>query len=266
MPAVRCGGLDRRQGSPDYLPRRIGIRAVPAREEERFITSMVFPRWTNRLRAVFAVVAIVTPLYVVLLFAYGASTEATDVGYAPVQPIPYSHALHAGELGIDCRYCHTTVETAATAALPPTLTCINCHSKEHGLRQDSQKLALLRESFYGSERRAAGLPIPWVRVHDLPDYAYFNHSAHVTRGVGCVTCHGRVDRMEVVYQAKPLSMSWCLECHRDPGPNLRPLSEITNMTWTRPAGVDADEYNQRLLKEYNIRGPEYLTSCSVCHR
>ena len=110
------------------------------------------------------------------------------------------------------------------------------------------------------------MPIPWVRVHDLPDYVYFNHSAHVNRGVGCAECHGRVDRMDVVYQAKPLSMSWCLECHRNPGPRLRPADAITNMTWTPPAGDAAAEFQRNLRQTYNIRSTEYLTSCSTCHR
>ena len=236
-------------------------------KEEPPIGSPVFPEWTNKLRMIVLLAALVVPLYVVLMVAYGASTQTTDVGYAPEQPIPYSHALHAGDLGLDCRYCHTTVEVAAQAAVPPTQTCINCHSKGHGLRQESAKLVLLREAFYGSEQRPAGLPIPWVRVHDLPDYAYFNHSAHVRRGVGCVECHGRVDRMEVVYQAKPLSMSWCLACHRDPGPRLRPRDvSPTDMTWTPPAGAAGEYLARDPLKEYNIRSAEYLTSCSVCHR
>lgn len=211
--------------------------------------------------------ALVAPAYVVLLVAYGASTETTDVGYAPLQPIPYSHAVHAGDLGTDCRYCHTTVEVAAPAAIPPTQTCINCHSKDHGPQADSPKLLVLREAFYGGERLPAGLPIPWVRVHDLPDYAYFDHSAHVRRGVGCVMCHGRIDRMEVVYQAKPLSMAWCLECHRNPGPNLRPPDVApTDMTWAPPPGPAGEELARKLLKEYNIRDIDYLPSCSVCHR
>jgi hypothetical protein len=226
----------------------------------------MFPRWTNRLRIAVAVAAVAVPVYVVLVVAYGASPLATDVGYAPVQPIPYSHAVHAGDLGIDCRYCHTTVEHAAHAALPPTQTCINCHSQQYGIRRDSEKLALLQEAYYGSAGVPAGLPIPWVRVHDLPDYVYFDHSAHVSRGVGCQSCHGRIDRMEVVYQAKPLSMGWCLECHRNPAPNLRPLEAITDMNWIAPVGISPEEYGRRLMAEYNIRGPEYLQSCSVCHR
>lgn len=246
---------------PDYSRVR-----VPS-QGESVIVSFVFPEWTNRLRVLVLALAAIVPVYVTLLVAYGASTETKDVGYMPLQPIPYSHAQHAGDLGIDCRYCHTTVEVAATAALPPTQTCINCHSRDHGLRADSTKLALLREAFYGTQDRTAGLPIPWVRVHDLPDYVYFNHSAHVQRGVGCVTCHARVDQMEVVYQAKPLSMAWCLECHRNPGPNLRPRDVApTDMTWTAPPGAAGDRLARDLLKEYNIRNTEYMTSCSTCHR
>ncbi len=210
---------------------------------------------------------------------YGASPTATDVGYAPVQPIPYSHALHAGELGIDCRYCHTTVERAARAAVPPTQTCINCHwikpagpgtPAQGGPRADSDKLRLLREAYYGTDRVPSGLPIPWVRVHDLADFVYFDHSAHVTRGVGCVTCHGRVDRMEVVYQAKPLSMGWCLECHRDPGANLVPREElataVSDMLRLPPMEAERAAYARQRVAEYSIRDVDYLTSCSTCHR
>ncbi len=236
------------------------------------IASFLFPKWTNKLRALILVVVLGLPAYAVLLVTYGASPLATAVGYSPPQPIPYSHAMHAGELGIDCRYCHVTVERAATAALPPTQTCINCHNNQTGIRVraatglPNPKLAVLQEAYYGSERVPAGLPIPWVRVHDLPDYVYFNHSAHVTRGVGCVTCHGRIDRMEVVYQAKPLSMGWCLECHRDPAPNLRPLEAITDMLWMPPPGDARADLGRRLMQDYNIRGVEYMQTCSVCHR
>lgn len=251
--------LDPERGSADYL-------AFGSRRSERVIAPFVFPRWTNKLRVLVVIGAAAGVLYAGLLVTYGFSPHATDVGYAPLQPIAYSHALHAGQLGIDCRYCHTTVEGAAHAAVPPTQTCVNCHSQQYGIRKNSTKLLLLREAYYGGESRPAGLPIPWVRVHDLPDYAYFNHSAHVQRGVGCVSCHARVDRMEVVYQAEPLSMGWCLECHRDPGANLRPVDQVTSMIWVPPGGDEGGVLRDRLLREYNIRGPEYLQSCSVCHR
>lgn len=256
---MRAGHLTGARGCP-IIP---GVRTS---SQERSISDNIFPRWTNKLRALVLVILLIAPAYVVLLVAYGASTEATDVGYAPVQPIPYSHALHAGELGIDCLYCHTSVDEGAHASIPPTRTCINCHSTGSGIRRESAKLTLLHEAFYGSEQREAGFPIPWVRVHDLPDYAYFNHSAHVERGVGCVACHGRIDRMEVVYQAEPLSMSWCLECHRDPGPRLRPLDQITNTTWQPPPGEDGIALGQRLMEAYGIRDEQYMQNCSLCHR
>lgn len=230
----------------------------------------MFPKWTNHLRVVVLIVALVVPLYAGAIVYFGFSPETTDVGYAPRQPIAYSHALHVGQLGIDCRYCHNTVDHAAHAAIPPSRTCINCHDQQYGVRRDSEKLQLLMAAYYGSERVEAGRPIPWVRIHDLPDYAYFSHSAHVTRGVACVRCHGRIDQMEVVYQAEPLSMGWCLECHRDPGPNLLPASDratrITDMTWAPPTADEREAYAQQRIEEYNIRGVEYLQSCSVCHR
>ncbi len=212
----------------------------------------VFPKWTNSLRPAIGVAVVVVPAYVVLVFAYGASPSTTDVGYAPQQPIAYSHAVHAGQLGIDCRYCHNTVEQAARAAIPPTQTCMNCHTNI-GVGQ-SGKLAPLREA------AAVGMPVEWIRVHDLPDYVYFNHSAHVRRGIGCVSCHGRVDKMEVVYQAEPLSMGWCLDCHREPERHLRPVDQVTNMGYA----VDKQwEEGVRLRELYDINPS---TSCSTCHR
>ena len=150
------------------------------------------------------------------------------MGYRPVQPVPYSHKLHVGELGLDCRYCHASVEISAVANVPPTQTCMNCHQL---VKRDSEKLAPIRDS------AASGRPMRWIRVHKLPDYAYFTHNAHVAAGIGCVTCHGRIDEMETVTQMTPLSMSWCLDCHRNPGPNRRPVSEVTNMKWTPPRDV-----------------------------
>ncbi|MEW6337975.1 MAG: cytochrome c3 family protein [Acidobacteriota bacterium] len=213
---------------------------------------LLFPKWTNWIRPALAAVFVITPAYLVLLVWLGASPQSTDVGYAPVQPVAYSHALHAGELGIDCRYCHTTVETAAHAAVPPTQTCMNCHAK---IRTESPKLIAVRES------HATGMPVPWVRVHDLPDYVHFNHSAHVKRGVGCVECHGRVDKMEVVTQVEPLSMGWCLDCHRDPDARLRPPDAVTTMDWVAPE--DPEAYGKQLRVARNINPP---TDCGACHR
>jgi hypothetical protein len=183
-------------------------------------------------------------------FWYFASPLYTDVGYQPEQPVPFSHRLHAGELDLDCRYCHSTVEVAGKAAIPPTSTCMNCHSK---VLVESSKLMIVRES------AKTGEPIPWVRVHQLPDYAYFNHSVHVAAGVGCATCHGRIDQMDEVALVEPLSMAWCLECHRDPAPNLRPRTEITNMEFDTATYNPADDSSR-------TRQLVPPTHCSGCHR
>jgi hypothetical protein len=217
------------------------------------MNSYTFPKWTNYVKYGLAVIILTVPAYTVAFVYYAASPETTNVGYAPNQPIPYSHALHAGELGIDCRYCHNTVEQSAKASIPATETCMNCHSM---IKTDSPKILPLKESIN------TNLPIDWVRVHDLPDYAYFDHSAHVTRGVGCVSCHQRVDKMEVVFQAEPLSMGWCLECHRNPEPHLRPLDKITDMDWV-PEEEEELELGIRLRKEYSIKPS---VDCSTCHR
>jgi hypothetical protein len=214
----------------------------------------VFPRWANKTRALAGVLLGGAPVYLTFLLWYGASPKATDVGYAPEQPVPYSHALHAGQLGLDCRYCHNTVEQAAHAAVPPTETCMNCHKS---IWTKSPKLEPVRTSW------ETDAPIAWAKVHDLPDYVYFNHSAHVTRGVGCVTCHGRVDQMDVVFQKEPLSMSWCLTCHRNPEPHLRPPEEVTNMSWQPPAGADPAQYGTMLREKNHLNPP---TDCSTCHR
>ncbi len=189
---------------------------------------------------------------VVFFISYFGSPEFTDVGYRPEQPVHYSHKLHVGELGMDCRYCHTSVEKSHEAIIPPTETCMNCHSV---VDVESEELALVRESW------ETGKPIEWIRVHMLPDYAYFDHSVHVNAGVGCVSCHGRVDQMEVVMQIEPLSMSWCLDCHRNPGPHIRPLNQVTNMAWVPPEGHDL--LVEKYIKDKNISPPE---DCTACHR
>lgn len=183
---------------------------------------------------------------------YYFSPEFTDVGYAPEQPVPFSHKIHAGDLGMDCRYCHNTVEAAAHAAVPPAGTCMNCHGV---IDAELDILAPVRDS-YNEDK-----PIEWVRVHMLPDYAYFNHDVHLAAGVGCTSCHGRIDQMEVVAQDQPLSMSWCLDCHRNPTPHLRPLNEITNMAYDpAEAGYVASEDPDR---QRELHPPEH---CSGCHR
>jgi hypothetical protein len=229
----------------------VGSKGAPV-PQQRLDLSKLFPRWMNHLPTVLAVVGPLAGVGVVAAVNYWFSPKYTDVGYRPEQPVPFSHRLHAGELGMDCRYCHNTVERAAVAAIPPTNTCLNCHRY---VKPDSEKLALVRAS------GETGQSIPWVRVHQLPDYSYFSHDVHLSAGVGCASCHGRIDQMERVTLSQPLSMGWCLECHRNPEPHLRPPSEITNMAYEpRAAGYDpkADPARQRALQP-----PE---NCSGCHR
>jgi formate-dependent nitrite reductase cytochrome c552 subunit len=191
----------------------------------------------------------------ILAVWYWFSPWYTDVGYMPEQPVAYSHKLHAGEMGIDCRYCHNTVEHSARAAVPPTATCMNCHEL---IKSDSPKLSLVRSA------HAADTPLPWVRVHQLPDYAYFNHGVHLAAGVGCVSCHGRVDEMVEVRLATPLSMAWCLDCHDDPVPHLRPQDKLTDLAWDPAAeGYDPFKDPDRIRPVEELRPP---THCSGCHR
>jgi menaquinone reductase, multiheme cytochrome c subunit len=212
----------------------------------------VFPKWTNYLREASGLLAVGGLVYMVILLTGVFSPEMSAVGYEPEQPVPYSHKLHAGDMGIDCRYCHIDVETTAKANISPTATCMNCHTT---VKTESEKLALVRQS------ALTGEPIEWVRVHDLPDFVYFNHAGHIQSGVGCVSCHGRVDRMEVVRQDKKLTMGWCLECHRDPAPNIRPKEFVTQMDWQ--AAGDAADLGRRLMEQHDI-SPS--TDCTTCHR
>lgn len=218
----------------------------------------VFPKWTNAVPVVLVAAVALAPLYVIPLLVYGVSPETVRTGYMPEQPVAYSHKLHAGELGIDCRYCHNTVEKTAMASIPPTQTCMNCHTN---IYPNSEKLTPIQNSY------ATGEPVDWVRIHDVPDFVYFNHSAHINRGVACVSCHGRVDKMDKVYQAEPLTMGWCLDCHRNPAPNLRDPELVTDMDWQ--PDVDWDTYAEttgaRLVEENDIQVSR-LEDCSTCHR
>jgi cytochrome c7-like protein len=171
------------------------------------------------------------------------------------QPIQFSHAHHVGGEGFDCRYCHTSVEESAFANIPPTKTCMNCHSQ---IWAKAPILEPVRASFRDNT------PLHWTRVHDLPDFVYFNHSIHVRKGVGCATCHGRIDQMPLVYQKATLQMSWCLDCHRNPAKYIRPRDQVFNMAWERPANDPG--LGERLVKEYKIASVEQITSCSTCHR
>ena len=236
----------------------------------------VFHRSTNTI----AKVSIFGGLFIVaaslwVLAEINRSSYNTGQYIERQQPVQFSHKHHVGDDGIDCRYCHTSVETSNTAGLPPTKTCMNCHSQ---IWSESPYLEIVRTSYKENK------PIEWTRAHDLPDFVYFNHSIHVNKGVGCASCHGRVDQMPMVYQAASLQMEWCLACHRQPERYLRPKDKITDMAWNIEADasddVSADPFNLLaenrapkrvekaldLKREYRIRSARILTSCSTCHR
>lgn len=216
-----------------------------------------FPAWIDQLLPWAAAAGGVLTVYVVGVVMVGAAPSTLDVGYKPEQPVPFSHALHAGKLKMDCRFCHNTVEKAGFAAIPPTATCAKCHSagEKTSVHANSPRLLVVRDSI------ATGKPIPWTKVHDLPDYAYFNHSAHINRGVSCVSCHGRIDQMEEVKQVKDLSMGWCLECHRHPEPHLRPKALVTQLDWVSPESPEV--LGAKLRESLKIQPTE---NCSTCHR
>lgn len=180
--------------------------------------------------------------------------EPHAIDEAVEQVVPFSHKHHVGEVGIDCRYCHTTVETEATAGIPPVSTCMTCHSQ---LYTDQTTLKPLIDSW------TSGIPLHWNRVHDLPEFAYFNHSIHVAKGVGCEECHGRIDTMPLVARVAPLSMTWCLDCHRNPAPHLRPRDEVFAMDWH---AEDQNRLGAELMRQYHIKPGWQLSECSTCHR
>ena len=216
----------------------------------------IFHRSTNTI----AKVSIFGAVFFIALFAWIfsallRSSYATGQGVVQKQPVPFSHDHHVAGLGIDCRYCHSSVETSSFAGIPPTETCMNCHRQ---IWTNADLLEPVRSSFANND------PIEWQRVHDLPDFVYFNHAVHVAKGVGCVTCHGQVDRMPLMYQEASLQMEGCLECHRDPGKFIRPKEEVFNLNWQPPSDPkEAQALQARLVEEYNIQS---LMSCSTCHR
>ena len=218
--------------------------------------AQIFNRGANNVAKISIVVVIL--LGGVAFFVYtqiARSSYLTGRYDEKQQPVQFSHKHHVGDDGIDCRYCHTSVETSYSAGIPPTQTCMNCHSQ---LWSDAPYLEPIRESY------RTGKPIEWERVHDLPEFAYFNHSIHIAKGVGCSTCHGQIDNMPAVFQENTLQMEWCLACHREPEKYIRPKSEIYNMQWD---GNDLSANERLQLKaDYKIRSQEMLTSCSTCHR
>jgi hypothetical protein len=228
----------------------------------------IFPRWSNLLpfQIAFCLGAVGTG--VVLAIGYYATPKAQVVGYEPSQPIPFSHKIHVEQLGLDCRYCHSFVDVSGHSNVPSGNTCWNCH--QH-VQKESPKLEPLHRSMNVNYEKYDGKPIEWVRVHKAPDYVYFDHSAHVNRGISCQSCHGDVNKMEVIYQAEPHSMGWCLECHRAPEKHLRPLEEVFNFNYgdadvakySKDAGVKTTLHLGAKLKEQFSVKPK--TSCATCH-
>jgi hypothetical protein len=214
--------------------------------------ALLFPKSADKVVRIIGAVVALGAVGGAGAYAVLSHPKVIEVGYSPVQPVPYSHKLHAGNLGMDCTYCHYTVTKAAYAAIPAAEVCMNCHAKVKPL---SPKLTPVRDSY------ANGAAVAWVKVHRLPDYVYFNHQAHVTAGVSCVSCHGRVDEMVEVKQEKPLNMGWCLECHRNPAPNVRPAELVTKLDWVPPR--DAAEIGREIIAAKHINPP---TNCSGCHR
>jgi hypothetical protein len=198
--------------------------------------------------------------------AFYRSDYTTGAREITEQPVPFSHMHHVSELGIDCRYCHTSFDQSASAGFPPTKTCMNCHQQ---IWQSADLLSPVRDSF------SKGVPIAWTKVHNVPHYTYFNHSIHVAKGVGCVSCHGQIDKQPLVMQSKTLLMEWCLDCHRYPEKHLRPVEEVTNMRFTAAGYTDPEtgktytgqlELGRDLKQKHLVREAQVLTNCSICHR
>ena len=215
--------------------------------------SDVFPRWTNRLPGQIIFGLLLIGGVVTAGLNYYFTPKYTRVGYQPPQPVPFSHSIHVKQLGLDCRYCHDGVEKSWYSNVPAADTCMNCHS---AVRADDPKLEPVRASY-----KDANKPVEWVQIHKLPDYVYFNHSVHVNRGVSCVECHGRVDEMDEVRHEKHFSMTFCLDCHRDPNKRLRPLDKITDLAYER--SKDPTNKDRNFVKEWHVKTSE---NCSACHR
>lgn len=214
----------------------------------------LFPKWSNAAPLKIILSLGVLGVTAVAGVTYYMTPKYSRVGYAPTQPVAYNHYLHAEQLGLDCRYCHTYVDESGHANVPDAGTCMNCHSH---VKKDSPLLEPVRTSY------ETGEPIEWVRIHKVPDYVYFNHAVHVNRGVSCIECHGNINEMEVVHHSEPLSMAFCLECHRNPEDSIRPLDEVYNLNWT-PENAEAHaEWAREAVVNWNVNPPQ---SCSGCHR
>jgi len=214
-----------------------------------------FPRSSNWLPLKILICVIVLGNAVTAGVWYYFTPKYTRVGYQPVQPIPFPHDIHVKQLGMDCRYCHSFVEVAAHSNVPNSQVCMNCHSQ---IQKNNPKLQPLFDSWQ------SGKPIQWVQIHKTPDFVFFNHSVHVNRGVSCVSCHGKINEMPVVYHHETHSMSWCLDCHRHPENALRPTQDVFNLDWTPSAGKTQQEIGLALKKDWNVKPP--IENCAGCHR
>lgn len=214
----------------------------------------IFPRSANRapLQVIIALMVLASTVAAAVWYYY--PPHYTRVGYMPKQPVYYSHKIHVDQLGLDCRYCHSYVDQSGHANIPDSQTCMNCHSQ---VRTTSPALAPIRESY------TSGEPVEWVRIHQMPDYVYFNHSVHVNRGISCVECHGQINEMTEVWHDKTLTMGFCLDCHRNPDEFVRPLDKVYDLTW-QPENREAflAQAHARVV-DWNINPPQ---SCSGCHR
>jgi hypothetical protein len=220
---------------------------------------VIFPKWTNSLPLVLGAIAGLAGAGVAAGVTIYLTPKYYRAGYQPVQPVPFSHKVHAGQLGLDCRFCHNGVEKSWFANLPGASTCMNCHNQ---VMKDDPLLQIVRDSATNNT------PIAWVQVHRVPDYVYFNHSVHVTRGISCVECHGRIDQMDEVQHVKSLSMSFCLDCHRNPAAAIRPPDKVTKLDWqwstnSLEAGQMQAVNGQKFVHDWKV---ESLQSCSACHR
>ena len=220
--------------------------------------SNVFPKRFNSLSWKAPLACVLAVVFAGAGIAYYCTPKFTQVGYEPLQPIPFSHALHVRQLGLDCRFCHSFSDVAGHSNMPTAQTCMSCHTQ---IKPDSPLLASVRAVWNGG--KGGGPPLNWIRVNRLPDYVYFNHAAHVTRGVSCYSCHGGINEMEIVAQEKPLSMAWCLDCHRAPEKFLRPADKIFNMDWRPASPGEQDELGLKLKHEWAVDPP---VNCGGCHR
>lgn len=216
--------------------------------------SKLFPKSANRLPLQIAIYLGVVVGIAMAGVTYYMTPKYTRVGYAPIQPVPFSHAQHVQEIGLDCRYCHSNVDKSGHSNVPAAQTCMNCHAT---IKPDSPALAIVKESF---EKDTS---VPWVWIHKTPDYAFFNHAIHVNRGISCVECHGSVNEMDTVTHTQPLSMAFCLDCHRNPEPRLRDPKDVFNLDSPTLAAQGRQEDAKRFIHDWKVMPPQ---SCSGCHR